>query len=1676
MASGALVRRLYVEVDADTSRAVAGLGRVDEAGDRASDSLRATQRRADLLGDGMMAAGATAGGLALALGAVAQQGMTVEQRFAEVRATTGATESEMAAMQAKAQELGQTMPASASEVAGAFRYLSFAGMEAEESIASVDAVARLAAGSQMNMAQSARTVASNLNAFQMEADKAGSVASGMAATFASSDVELGELSETLSYVGSSAQAAGQNLTTVNAAAGVLADNGMRGTRSGTAMAAMLDRLADPSGKAAEALTTLGLSVDDFTNSEGDLKSLDTVVATLSESMEGMGGQERLRTLTRLFGRRGARAASLLTSNVDALDKKLSEVSAANVAEAISALEGAEDSVLQDRTADLGVSLSSDMDTGAVLEQYEALSSEVSQKELARQIEVGLQVGPEASEFLAGELASGTSTDELAKSLESATTAGDLASAKMETLGGRVKFLVGSVQAFAQGIYQGARPALMALTQGAIGLVNGLNSVPGLAKATGVGMVALASAATVAAGALGVMYVQTKLAAAAEAGLYAQTSAYTGLLAAKNAATRAAAAAKYAYTAALYGNLTAVTRNTAASARNALASYRSAAASKASAAAERLATTATNARTIASNAAAAAKNVSARASSAVTAATLRERAAKAGATFQTYASAAANRTVAGAKWLATTASNALTGAYARNRAAAALAAVTSVTLSGALGFVTAGFTAAAASAYAFLAALGPIGWVAIAGGALLAGAALSDLDGTLDAIIGPLQTAASVIGGAVGWTLDLASGIVNLAMAVGGLALDAAVITPLRLFYDLVNGLTGGGVDAAASSLGDFAGAVGAVLRPVAELPGYLDSASSAINDFSVYDFVSSLPENAAEAAGRIPDAIMSRLGGFDLGAHLGKFSWAAAIPILGWAEFIPGFSWSDHVPTIPWEDLVPDLDLADSVEDVDLSSHVMALVWPGIAPIRLAEYVTGVDLSEEAAWNGWPDIEPLDFATLANGVLPMPSLPNMPSLSAPSVDGSPSVDDPTASVSTAGVGASTEKVGALRSTLASLRNAGAPPAAIQTTVTSLNEAQREADESESRVQAFTDALTGFDTDPLDDTRAGLNALRGDVEGAVDGVVSSLATLWPAFEDRFPRTARALETRAEQVGAVVSTMGGALDAAGDSVARSLRPLESWANTAEDTARTVGRLTVGPFVAGVRAVGDAASWAGEQFDRLVETPIENFVSGVRSDVDAARAAFYGFIPSPGEVADDATAFATGVAGSVGDALLTGLDVTLATILMPGDMVPKVASWWFNAGKGALSALADGILSAPDELTDAIGETLGSMLPFLPSSDAERGPLSNLTGRGRSLVITLARGILSAPNAVADAVGSVLGNVDDVSLSDVVSFVRGGGVPGMVGRWLHDSLTSATESVGLPLSLSDVVDFATSGGVPGALARALDLGAHIPDVNLADTLGVGGLRRKLASVLDIGQYLPDIGLGSLLGRDDGESAGSGLVNAMASGVDSAAGALTGAVQGMVDAGAQLLPGSDAERGPLSNLTDRGHALPETVAAGAERAESSVASTLASVFGSAVPDDMAQFLPDTARTAAGVLPGPADVLGGLGDAAGAALGMPSPSPTVNAPPVTEPRVDVSQSTTTETASADEIGRAVAQHASSDSTVNIVQPTIKKDMPREEVRRLLREEGLSKRDIEEILTALFRNGDAGAKPGNLSG
>lgn len=237
-----------------------------------------------------------------------QTAANFEEAMSGVGAVARATEEQLAALTANAKELGATTRYSAAESAAGMKYLAMAGFSTKQIMTSLPGVMNMATAGAADLGRASDISSDILSAFGLRAREMNRVADTLTATFTRSNTSLEMLGETMKYVGPVARTAGMSLEETSAMAGLLGDVGIKSSQAGTTLRAMLQRLANPTGAAADTLHALGVEVTDL---EGNIRSVPQILGELAEATANMGSGERLAALFTLFDAEAAAGVSEL---------------------------------------------------------------------------------------------------------------------------------------------------------------------------------------------------------------------------------------------------------------------------------------------------------------------------------------------------------------------------------------------------------------------------------------------------------------------------------------------------------------------------------------------------------------------------------------------------------------------------------------------------------------------------------------------------------------------------------------------------------------------------------------------------------------------------------------------------------------------------------------------------------------------------------------------------------------------------------------------------------------------------------------------------------------------------------------------------------------------------------------------------------------------------------------------------------------------------------------------------------------------------------------------------------------------------------------------------------------------------------------------------------------------
>lgn len=246
--------------------------------------------------------------------AVVTMSTNFESAMSKVSAISGATGEDLEALNEKAQEMGAKTKFSATEAAEAFTYMAMAGWKTEDMLQGIDGIMNLAAADGLDLATTSDIVTDALTAFGLSASDSAHFADVLARASSSANTNVSMLGESFKYVAPVAGALGYTAEDTAVALGLMANAGIKGSQSGTALRGALTRLIKPTDDAAALMEQYGLSM---TNTDGSMKSLGDVMVMLRQNLGDLTEAEQAQVAATLFGQE---AMSGMLSIINSSDK------------------------------------------------------------------------------------------------------------------------------------------------------------------------------------------------------------------------------------------------------------------------------------------------------------------------------------------------------------------------------------------------------------------------------------------------------------------------------------------------------------------------------------------------------------------------------------------------------------------------------------------------------------------------------------------------------------------------------------------------------------------------------------------------------------------------------------------------------------------------------------------------------------------------------------------------------------------------------------------------------------------------------------------------------------------------------------------------------------------------------------------------------------------------------------------------------------------------------------------------------------------------------------------------------------------------------------------------------------------------------------------------------------
>jgi TP901 family phage tail tape measure protein len=325
-------------IEVDAKGAVRGAAEADKAiaGIGGSSGAKVRGNLLKVAGVAGAASAAIGAGFAYAI----NKASDFEHSLSAIQAVSGGTQKQMDAIRGKALQLGKDTVFSAGEAASSIEELAKNGLTLGQIMhGAADATVNLAAAGQLDLASAAEISSAAMNHFNLAAKDLPHVADLLAASAARSAVDVGDLGESMKYVGPVANTVGASLDDTVLALTAFGKFGIKGSMAGTTLRQMLLSLTPQSKAAGDEMKKLGIITKDggnaFYDAHGKLKSMADISQVLRDSMHGLSKEQQTAALHTIFGSRAIAGATVLAGQgakgMDKLAKSMKGLTAADQA-------------------------------------------------------------------------------------------------------------------------------------------------------------------------------------------------------------------------------------------------------------------------------------------------------------------------------------------------------------------------------------------------------------------------------------------------------------------------------------------------------------------------------------------------------------------------------------------------------------------------------------------------------------------------------------------------------------------------------------------------------------------------------------------------------------------------------------------------------------------------------------------------------------------------------------------------------------------------------------------------------------------------------------------------------------------------------------------------------------------------------------------------------------------------------------------------------------------------------------------------------------------------------------------------------------------------------------------------------------------------------------------------
>lgn len=233
----------------------------------------------------------------------------------------------LALMQQDASKYSKMYGLTQKEIADQYTELVKRGYSSESALGSMKSMLEATRATGDDFTDVVKNASSALDAFGLRSENATKmgknterVVNAMAYAADMTATNFQDLGLGMSYVSASASQAGFSVEQTSAALGELSNSGVEGSKAGTGLRKTINSLIAPTAGATAALKGVGLSINDFKDKSGSLKSIDEIFKTINQHTNQLSKTDRGAFFKAVFGTTGQQAAQVLAQSAGGLEK------------------------------------------------------------------------------------------------------------------------------------------------------------------------------------------------------------------------------------------------------------------------------------------------------------------------------------------------------------------------------------------------------------------------------------------------------------------------------------------------------------------------------------------------------------------------------------------------------------------------------------------------------------------------------------------------------------------------------------------------------------------------------------------------------------------------------------------------------------------------------------------------------------------------------------------------------------------------------------------------------------------------------------------------------------------------------------------------------------------------------------------------------------------------------------------------------------------------------------------------------------------------------------------------------------------------------------------------------------------------------------------------------------